>query len=203
MQCVHQSSTDSGIEWIERCATTPPPNLGRVVGVLPGPFGKRRECSGIVLPQTLPLFFDPSLEVDGVWNLKAIEKGPRIFSDRAVDVATGDRVVEPGNVRSDDRRIQTECCGAFHEFLFANRAAQSIQRLRQHASGGFLGAVRPQAANELLAADAEVTSDGQLNEHRERPSLNRRSRHRDAKPGEGNPAKRAKLEGRTPFLIHV
>jgi hypothetical protein len=129
--------------------------------------------------------------------MEAVEKWAGILGGGSLDVSPGHGVRKSADVTVDDSRVQPQQRCSFDEMVLTERAPERIDGLREHSSRRVLGAFGPQPADELLAADTDVSGRCQLREHGERATLNGRPGHWRPIAKECEPSERSKLQHRT------
>ena len=174
---LHQPQGKSRAEGIEY-RESPPPLCRRAViasrrcgrcEALDRPLGPRRQARALGV--------DPVLELRRVAQKEPVEEGAGVEGGGALGVPSIERLFELPGVGAQRRRVEAQLARTEEQVVGCQVAAEGVQGLVQEMTCLVGAALRPEVAEELVAADAPFPSGSEERKQSQGPPLSGRPQH--------------------------
>jgi hypothetical protein len=153
--------------------TAPPLDGSSCVSAYVGRRREGAECGRICSTKPLALAIDPVVQLWSVVDENAFEKGTAVRGDDVSRMAAGGGTLHLPEVDVDDGRIQPKVLLSNDKGLFADRAAQGVERLGERVTCALLIALRPEEPKEPVTANALPAPGGNDGKQRKPAPLQR------------------------------
>ena len=143
-ECFHVCTGDATTQGIECDPPLPPRDRGPCVTSLRR--GRRRLLEGapVLRRQSLPLFFDPTLELRRLAQVDSVQERATVERGGVFEPTRSDRIVELHDIRLQHGRIQSEIGHADRNVIRADVATNDEKRLPQCIARPLLVTLRPE-----------------------------------------------------------